>query len=64
MDLFTAQASKLGVSFLFGTSQALGSHQPSVLEEDEAFFNNAKQDSETTTFLAAVRCCVIATLAA
>ena len=42
------QASTLGVSFLFGTLQALGSHQPSVLEEDEAFFHNAKQDSETT----------------
>ena len=38
--------------------------KPLVLEEDEAFFNNAKQDSETTTLLAAVRCCVTATLAA
>ena len=46
------------------TLQALGSHQTSVLEEDEAFFNNAKQDSKTTTFQAAVRCCVTATLAA
>ena len=27
-------------------------------------FNNAKLDSETTTFLAAVRCCVTAMLAA
>ena len=27
-------------------------------------FNNAKQDSETATFQAAVRCCVTATLAA
>ena len=35
-----AQASTLGVSLLFGMLQALGSHQPSVLEEDEAFFNN------------------------
>ena len=60
----TTQASMLGVSFLFGTIQAMGSHQPSVLEEDGAFFNNAKQDSETTTFQAAVRCCVTATLAA
>ena len=34
---FTAQASTLDVPFLFGTLQALGSHQPSVLEEDEAF---------------------------
>ena len=59
-----AQASTLGVSFLFGTLQALGSHQTSVLEEDGAFFNNAKQDSETATFQAAVRCCVTATLAA
>ena len=35
---FTAQASTLGVSFLFGTLQALGSHERSVLEEDEALF--------------------------
>jgi len=28
------------------------------------FFSNAKQDSETTTLLAAVRCCVTSTLAA
>ena len=61
---FTAQASTLGVSFLFGTLQALGSHQPSVLEEDGAFFNHAEQDSETNILLAAVRCCVTATLAA
>ena len=61
---FTAQASTLGVSFLFGTLRALGSHQPSVLEEDEAFFNNSKQDSEMTILLAAIRCCVTATLAA
>ena len=60
---FTAQASTLGVSFLFGMLQTLGSHQPTVLEEDGAFFNNAKQDSETATFQAAVRCCVRATLA-
>ena len=41
---FTAQASTLCVSFLFGTLQALGSYQPSVLEEDEVFvFDNAKQ---------------------
>ena len=38
--------------------------KPSVLEEDGAFFNNAKQDSETATLHAAVRCCVTATLAA
>ena len=30
------------VSFLFGTLQALGSHQPSVLEEDEAFFQQCE----------------------
>ena len=31
------------VRFSFGTLQALGSHQnPLSLEEDEAFFNNAK----------------------
>ena len=59
----TAQASTLGVSFLFGTFQVLGSHQPSVLEEDGVFFNNVKEDNETTTLLAAVRCCVTATLA-
>ena len=33
-------------------------------KKTELFFNNAKQDSETTTLLAAVRCCVTATLAA
>ena len=60
---FTAQASTLGVSFLFDTLQALGSHQPSVLEEDEVFFNNEKRDSETTT-LAAVCCCVTAKFSA
>jgi len=35
---FTAQVSTFGVSFVFGTLQALGSHQPSVLEKDGAFF--------------------------
>ena len=46
----------LGVSFIFGTLQALGSLQTSVLEEVEAFFNNAKQESETTTLLAPMLC--------
>ena len=52
------------IIFYLGTLQALGSHQPSVLEEDEAFFLTMRsQDSETITFQAAVRCCVTATLA-
>ena len=29
--------------FLFGTLQAMGSHQTSASEEDEAFFYNAKR---------------------
>ena len=37
---------------------------PRFWKKTEHFFNNAKQDSETTTLLAAVRCCVTATLAA
>ena len=63
--IYTAQASTLGVFiFCFGTLQALGSHQKTFLEEGGAFLNNANQDSETTTFLAPIRCCVTATLAA
>ena len=53
------------IHFLFGTFQALGSHQnPRYLEEDEAFFDNEKsKNSETITFQESVRCCVTATLA-
>ena len=45
VELITAQASTLGVfNFLFGTLQALGSHQNSrYLEEEGAFFYNAKR---------------------
>ena len=45
VEFITEQASTLDVfNFLFGTLQALGSHQnPRYLEEDEAFFFNAKQ---------------------
>ena len=52
--------------FLFGTLQALGSHQnPRYLEEDVAFVLKMRsQDSETTTLQAAVRCCVTAALVA
>ena len=55
----------VGRIHLFGTLQALGSHQnPRYLEEDVAFVLSMRsQDSETITFQAAVRCCVSATLA-
>ena len=35
-----------------------------VFGRRRSIFSNANQDSETTTLLAAVRCCVTATLAA
>ena len=38
--------------------------KPQFWKKTEHFFNNVEQDSETTTLLAAVRCCVTATLAA
>ena len=45
VDFITTQASTLGVfNFSFATLQALGSNQnPRSLEEDEAFFHNAKR---------------------
>ena len=45
VEFITVQASTLGVFiFSFGTLQALGFHQnPRSLEEDAAFFYNAKQ---------------------
>ena len=50
------------IHFLFGMLQVLGSHQnPRSLEEDDAFFYNAKQRRHTS--MKAARCCVTTTLA-
>ena len=38
VNLYGASVDVGRIHFLFGTLQAMGSHQPSVLEEDEAFF--------------------------
>ena len=44
VNLYGATVDVGRIHFLFGTLQALGSHQnPRSLEEDIAFFNNAKQ---------------------
>ena len=44
VEFIMAQASTLGVFiFSFGTLQALASHNRRSLEEDAAFFYNAKQ---------------------
>ena len=62
VNLFTAQAVTLGVFiFLFGTLQALGSHQNS--RSSKHFFTMRSKDSEMSHLQAADRCCVIATLA-
>ena len=65
VNLYGASVDVGRIHFLFGTLQALGSHQnPRYLEEDVAFVLTMRsQDSETTALQAAVRCCVTATLA-
>ena len=65
VNLYGASVDVGRIHFLFGTLQALGSHQnPRYLEEDVAFVLTMRsQNSETITFQAAVRCCVTATLA-
>ena len=43
VNLYGASVDVGCIIFFFGTLQVLGSHQtPRYLEEDEAFFNNAK----------------------
>ena len=55
----------IGRIFCHGALQPLESHQPSIWKKAKHFMiQYAKQDSETTTLLAAVRCCVTATLVA
>ena len=54
----------VGRIFFHGALQALESHQLSIWEKGETFYDMGKQYSETTTLLAGVRCCVTTTLSA
>ena len=59
---FNAQASRLGVWFLFDMLHAMGSPPTFDLKEDKPFLTIQNQDSETTICQAVVCCCVKATL--